>query len=86
MDSPVSARSVKSGAKSPSRTMPATLQRRAVGVIRVSRVGDRGGESFASPGEQAERIKGACERDGLELVKGESFAPRRERAGAPEPP
>ena len=49
--------------------MPATLQRRAVGVVRVSRVGDRGGESFASPGEQAERIKGACERDGLELVE-----------------
>jgi site-specific DNA recombinase len=46
---------------------PASL-RRAVGVIRVSRVGDREGENFASPREQRERIEAACERDGLRLV------------------
>lgn len=34
----------------------------------MSRVGDRSGESFASPGEQRARIQAACERDGLELV------------------
>ena len=34
----------------------------------MSRVGDREGESFASPGEQRKRIVAACERDGLELV------------------
>lgn len=50
--------------------MPKTeTARRAVGVVRVSRVGDREGESFASPDEQRERIRAACERDGLELVE-----------------
>jgi site-specific DNA recombinase len=39
-----------------------------VGIVRVSRVGARDGESFASPGEQRERIAAACERDGLKLV------------------
>jgi DNA invertase Pin-like site-specific DNA recombinase len=43
--------------------------RRAVGVVRVSRVGDRDGERFVSPGEQRQRIAAACERDGLELVE-----------------
>jgi site-specific DNA recombinase len=42
--------------------------KRAVGVVRVSRVGDRDGERFVSPGEQRERIATACARDGLELV------------------
>ncbi len=42
--------------------------RRAVGVVRVSRVGGRDGERFVSPSEQAERIAAACERDGLQLV------------------
>ena len=41
---------------------------RAIGVVRVSRVGDRDGERFVSPSEQRERIQTACERDGLELV------------------
>jgi DNA invertase Pin-like site-specific DNA recombinase len=47
----------------------ATSQR-AVGVVRVSRVGDRDrdDERFVSPSEQAERIRTACERDGLELI------------------
>lgn len=42
---------------------------RAVGIVRVSQVSGREGESFASPIEQRERIEAACERDGLELVE-----------------
>src|SRR5262249_49365182 len=38
--------------------------RRAVGVVRVSRLGD----DPVSPSEQAERIQQACARDGLALV------------------
>jgi hypothetical protein len=34
----------------------------------VSRVGDRDGERFVSPSEQAERIRSACERDRLRLL------------------
>jgi site-specific DNA recombinase len=52
----------------PCSTTPASSVRRAVGVVRVSRVGDRDGERFVSPSEQRERIRAACERDGLELV------------------
>ena len=37
--------------------------------MRVSRVGGREGEQFVSPSEQAERIRLACERDGLQLVE-----------------
>jgi DNA invertase Pin-like site-specific DNA recombinase len=58
---------VKSGAGSPSRTKSAS--RRAVGVVRVSRVGDRNGERFVSPSEQQERIRSACRSDGLKLVE-----------------
>jgi site-specific DNA recombinase len=43
--------------------------RRAVGIIRVSQVGGREGESFASPDEQRDRIVTACERDSLTLIK-----------------
>ena len=43
--------------------------RRAVGVVRISRVGDRDGERFVSPSEQTERIRSIAERDGLELVE-----------------
>jgi DNA invertase Pin-like site-specific DNA recombinase len=39
--------------------------RRAVGVVRVSRLND---DDAVSPSEQAERIRQACARDGLELV------------------
>jgi DNA invertase Pin-like site-specific DNA recombinase len=53
----------------PSSTTSSTSPRRAVGVVRVSRVGDRDGERFVSPFEQAERIRSACDRDGLELVE-----------------
>jgi site-specific DNA recombinase len=64
---PESAVSVKSGAGLPSSTI-ASPSRRAVGVVRVSRVGDRDGERFVSPSEQRERIASACERDGLQLL------------------
>lgn len=68
--SPVSLVNVKSGAGRPSSTgKRSTSKRRAVGVVRVSRVGDRDGERFVSPSEQAERIRSACERDGLRLVE-----------------
>ena len=42
--------------------------RRAIGIVRVSQVGGRDGDSFASPAEQRDRIQAACERDGLKLV------------------
>ncbi len=48
--------------------MAPSLARRAIGVVRVSRVGERNGERFVSPSEQRERIESACARDGLELV------------------
>ena len=66
--SPVSASNVKSGAGSPSVTK-APSKRRAVGVVRVSRVGARDGEWLVGPSEQRERIQTACERDGLEFVR-----------------
>ena len=66
--SPESLVSVKSGAGSPSATIIPSSSRRAVGVVRVSRVGDRDGERFVSPTEQRERIEKACTQDGLALV------------------
>ncbi len=66
--SPASDIAVKSGANSPSRTK-STSVRRAVGIVRVSRVGTRGGEQFVSPSEQRTRVEDACERDGLHLVE-----------------
>jgi DNA invertase Pin-like site-specific DNA recombinase len=67
--SPESLINVKSGAGSPSRSGKATSKRRAVGIVRVSHVGGRSGESFVSPDDQAKRIKAACRRDGLRLVE-----------------
>lgn len=61
--SPESLTSVKSGAGLPSSTIE-TSSRRAIGVVRVSRLGD----DPVSPSEQAERIQQACERDGLALI------------------
>lgn len=66
--SPVSVGKVKSGAGKPSSTGKRSSVRRAVGVVRVSRVGARAGERFVSPSEQTERIRAACKRDGLKLV------------------
>jgi hypothetical protein len=43
--------------------------RRAVGVVRVSGVGDRDGDRFVSPREQTERIRPVACRDGLRLVR-----------------
>jgi site-specific DNA recombinase len=43
--------------------------RRALGVVRVSRVGAREGDAFVSPVEQRQRIEDACRADGLELVE-----------------
>jgi DNA invertase Pin-like site-specific DNA recombinase len=37
--------------------------------VRVSQVNGRAGQSFASPAEQADRIRTACARDGLRLVR-----------------
>jgi DNA invertase Pin-like site-specific DNA recombinase len=49
--------------------MAAAAPRRAIGIVRVSQVNRRAGESFASPAEQADRIRAACARDGLRLVR-----------------
>ena len=46
-----------------------TPQRRAIGIVRVSRVSGREGESFASPDEQRQRIEVECERAGLDLLE-----------------
>jgi site-specific DNA recombinase len=43
-------------------------EKRAVGIIRVSRVGGREGERFISPDDQRKRIEDACARDGMTLV------------------
>ena len=42
---------------------------RAVGYVRVSRVGGREGDSFLSPELQRQSIARVCEREGLELVE-----------------
>ncbi len=42
--------------------------RRAIGIIRVSSVKGREGESFRSPEEQRERIQGECAANGLQLL------------------
>src|SRR3954470_9039765 len=41
---------------------------RALGIVRVSQVKGREGDSFASPAEQRERIAQACERDGMVVL------------------
>lgn len=46
-----------------------TPKRRAVGIVRVSQVKGRDGDSFASPVEQRERIEAACDRDDLTLLR-----------------
>lgn len=45
------------------------MGQRAIGIVRVSQVAGREGDSFASPSTQADRIKQACERDDLELLE-----------------
>jgi len=41
---------------------------RAIGIVRVSEVGGRNGDSFHSPGIQRERIEAACKHQGLRLI------------------
>jgi DNA invertase Pin-like site-specific DNA recombinase len=43
--------------------------RKAIGLVRVSETKGRDGDSFASPAEQLDRIRAACEHDGLRLVE-----------------
>ncbi|MGI8803680.1 MAG: recombinase family protein, partial [Solirubrobacteraceae bacterium] len=43
-------------------------QRRAVGIVRVSQVNGRGGDSFHSPDTQRERIHDACAKNGWKLL------------------
>src|SRR5579871_1407794 len=42
--------------------------KRAVGIIRVSEVGDREGEKFVSPGDQRRAIERVAETESLRLV------------------
>lgn len=42
---------------------------RALGYVRVSRVGARQGDSFLSPDLQRDSIERVCQREGLELVE-----------------
>ena len=46
----------------------ASATRRAIGVVRVSQLKGREGASLAGPGHQRDRIRAACERDGLVLL------------------
>src|SRR4051812_7919952 len=62
--SPESLANLKSGAGSPSANI-ATPLRRAIGIVRVSRVA---GEDPVSPSEQRQRIDQACEREGFKLL------------------
>jgi site-specific DNA recombinase len=62
--SPESLSNVKSGAGSPSASIAPSL-RRAIGIVRVSRVA---GEHPVSPSEQRQRIEAACEREGFTLL------------------
>lgn len=45
------------------------MERRAIGIVRVSQVAGREGASFASPAEQRERVQAACQRDNLKLLE-----------------
>lgn len=42
---------------------------RVVGYVRVSRVGDRAGDSFLSPALQREAVERLAEREGLEIIE-----------------
>jgi DNA invertase Pin-like site-specific DNA recombinase len=44
-------------------------KRRAIGIVRVSRVAGREGPSFASPDQQRERIEEECRRRDLKLLR-----------------
>jgi len=61
---PESLSNVKSGAGSPSANI-APSRRRAIGLVRVSRLA---GEDPVSPSEQRQRIEAACDREGFKLL------------------
>ncbi len=42
---------------------------KGIGYIRVSRVGQREGDSFLSPQLQRESIERVCQREGVELIE-----------------
>jgi DNA invertase Pin-like site-specific DNA recombinase len=44
-------------------------ERRAIGIVRVSQVAGREGESFISPAQQRDQVREACRRDGLSLIE-----------------
>jgi DNA invertase Pin-like site-specific DNA recombinase len=67
--SPESLVSAKSGAGSPSLSGKTASKPRAVGIIRVSHVGGRSGESFLSPEDQEKRIRAECRSRGLRLIE-----------------
>jgi site-specific DNA recombinase len=67
--SPESLVNEKSGAGSPSVTGKTASKRRAVGIVRVSHVGGRSGESFLSPEDQEKRIRAECRTRGLRLIE-----------------
>jgi site-specific DNA recombinase len=48
--------------------MATSKVRRAIGIVRVSRMGDREGETFVSVPDQRERIAAACKREGYTLL------------------
>ena len=52
----------------PTQATHVAKSQRAIGIVRVSQVGGREGDSFASPDEQRDRIQAACERDNLRLL------------------
>ena len=45
------------------------MERKAIGIVRVSEVAGRSGPEFASPVDQQARIEAACERDGFDLLE-----------------
>jgi hypothetical protein len=48
--------------------MEVSMGGKAIGYVRVSRVGGREGDSFLSPALQRQSIERVCQREGLELV------------------
>src|SRR5690348_8217481 len=46
----------------------ASKARKAIGIVRVSRVNGREGDSFISPGEQEDSIRVLCDREKLDLL------------------
>src|SRR4051812_33200680 len=63
---------VQPGVSTPGRIRHSSLPRRgwmkAVGIVRVSRVGDREGENFRSPEDQQARIEQLCADQGWQLL------------------